>query len=243
MIFEVQRHDGLIKINSMSINLYNPLWKEFLKYLGWILLFVFLWFKGCSRNEESSVTTKVIVPEVKETFEAKKPVHKAIENSVVKDYLTTEKGDKVFIENPIDEKLIDENEKLKQDFAKETDSLKKVIAYNKAVQLNKFSTKFEDDNLLLNIEGVVQGEVQEIKPNYTVKKKTVEVPVKQKETVFRLLVGGAIGLNKELNQASYRLDVNFQNRKGNIISAEYLQVGTQSFGMIGFKKSLINIKR
>jgi hypothetical protein len=57
------------------------------------------------------------------------------------------------------------------------------------------------------------------------------------------LAGGAIGLNKELNQAVYQLDLNFQNRKGNIISAEYLKIGGQEFGMIGYKHSIINIKR
>jgi hypothetical protein len=36
------------------------------------------------------------------------------------------------------------------------------LLFGKAVKLNKFSTKFEDDNLLLNIDGVVQGEVQEV---------------------------------------------------------------------------------
>ena len=62
----------------MPINLYHPLWKEFLKYLGWILLFVFLWFRGCSGTTPATQTAKVIVPEVKAKFEAKKPVHEAI---------------------------------------------------------------------------------------------------------------------------------------------------------------------
>jgi hypothetical protein len=49
------------------------------------------------------------------------------------------------------------------------------LLFGKAVKLNKFSTKFEDDNLLLNIDGVVQGEVQEVTPSYTIKKKEVQL--------------------------------------------------------------------
>jgi hypothetical protein len=231
------------------INLHSPYVKEFFKYLGFFILgcFVALWLKGCSESTPKPQIAKVIVPEVKAKFEAKKPAHEPIVINANKTE-NVQKGKTVFVENPIDEKLIDEkliaeNEKLKTAFAKETDSLKKVIAYNKAIQLNEFSTKFEDENVVLNINGVVQGEVKEITPNYTIKKKEVEVPVKVKETVLRVLAGGAIGLNKELNQAAYQLDLNFQNRKGNIISAEYLKIGGQEFGMVGYKHSIINIKR
>jgi len=226
----------------MQINLQNPLLKEFLKYLGWILLFVFLWFRGCSATTPATKTAKVIVPEVKAKFESKKPAHEPIVINANKT-ANMQKGKTITVENPIDKKMIAENEKLKAAFAKETDSLKKVIAYNKAIQLNKFSTKFEDENLVLNINGVVQGEVKEITPNYTIKAKKIEVPVKVKETVLRVLAGGAVGLNKELNQAAYQLDLNFQNRKGNIISTEYLKIGGQEFGMVGYKHSIINIKR
>jgi len=228
----------------MSINLYSPFWTTFLKYLAFFALgcFVTFWFRGCSGSTPKPQIAKVIIPEVKAKFESKKPAHEPIVINANKT-ANMQKGKTITVENPIDEKLIAENEKLKTAFAKETDSLKKVIAYNKAIQLNKFSTKFEDDNLVININGVVQGEVKQITPNYTIKKKEVEVPVKVKETVFRVLAGGAVGLNKELNQAAYQLDLNFQNRKGNIITAEYLKISGQEFGMVGYKHSIINIKR
>lgn len=226
------------------INLHSPYVKEFFKYLGFFILgcFVALWLKGCSESMPKPQIAKVIIPEAKGSFHAKKPVHEAVVINA-NNTANMQKGKTITVENPIDGKLIAENEKLKTAFAKETDSLKKVIAYNKAIQLNKFSTKFEDENLVLNINGVVQGEVKEIKPNYTIKKKEVEVPVNVKETVLRVLAGGAIGLNKELNQAVYQLDLNFQNRKGNIITAEYLKISGKEFGMVGYKHSIINIKR
>jgi hypothetical protein len=221
----------------MSINLYHPLWKEFFKYLGWILLFVFLWFRGCSGSTPKPQIAKVIILEVKAKFESKKPVHEPIIIKANSPQL------KISTEpNPLVQKLVEENKRLVQDFTKANDSIKQ-LSFNKAIQLNKFSTKFEDENVVLNINGVVQGEVKEITPNYTIKAKKVEVPVKVKETVLRVLAGGAIGLNKELNQAAYQLDLNFQNRKGNIISAEYLKIAGQEFGMVGYKHSIINIKR
>ena len=200
-----------------QINLQSPYIKEFMKYLGWILLFIVLWFKGCSGATPTPQIAKVIIPEVKGNFQAKKPVHEAISSRKER----TATGKEILqVENPINKKLIAENEKLKKDFAKANDSIKK-LSFNKAIQLNKFSTKFEDENIVLNVNGVVRGEVKEVTPNYTIKKKEIEVPVKVKETVFRVLAGGAIGLNKKMNQATYKLDLNFQNRKGNIISVGY----------------------
>ena len=191
--------------------------KEWFKYLGWVLLFIVLWFKGCSGATPTPQIAKVIIPEVKGNFQAKKPVHEAISSRKER----TATGKEILqVENPINKKLIAENEKLKKDFAKANDSIKK-LSFNKAIQLNKFSTKFEDENIVLNVNGVVRGEVKEVTPNYTIKKKEMEVPVKVKETVFRVLAGGAIGLNKKMNQATYKLDLNFQNRKGNIISVGY----------------------
>lgn len=225
----------------MKSILINQFFKESLKYLGWILLFGVLWFRGCSGSPQQPQIVKAIIPEVIGKFESKKPVHETI--SKVPNSPQLKKGKTIYKENPIDEKLIAENEKLKTIFAKETDSLKKVIAYNKAIQLNKFSTKFEDENIVLNIDGVVQGEVKEITPNYTIKKKTVEVAIKQKETVIRLLAGGGIGFNNSMNKVIYKLDLGFQNRNGDIISAEYLKVGKEEYGVIGFKKSIFNLKR
>lgn len=219
-----------------QINLQSPLLKEFLKYLGWILLFAVLWFRGCSSTPATPKLTKVIVPEVKGKFEVKKPVSVKIES-----FSRHREDDKnIYIENEIDQKLITENEKLKQDFAKEKDSLKRIIAYNKAVQLNKFSSDFEDDNILINIEGIVQGEVKEITPGYKIKEKKVEVLVKPKETVFRLLGGMELGNNTKLDGFAAKANLMLQNKKGNIISGSF---DTNQTIWIGYNFSIFDIKR
>jgi len=215
-----------------QINLHSPLLKEFVKYLGWILLFIVLWFRGCSGTTPSPQIAKVIVPEVKGKFEAKKPINVPIGQKV-------SKGETVYKENPINPKLLAENEKLKQDFAKASDSIKK-LQFAKAIQLNEFSSTFEDDNLLLNINGIVQGEVKEITPNYTIKEKKVEVQVKPKETVFRLLGGMELGNNTKLDGFAAKANMMLQNKKGNIISGSF---DTNQNIWIGYNFSIFDIKR
>ena len=190
--------------------------KEWFKYLGWVLLFIVLWFKGCSGATPTPQIAKVIIPEVKGIFESKKPVHVPIVNQSN----STPLKNSASKENLQVEKLIAENEKLKVDFAKANDSIKK-LKYKDAVQLRNFNSKFEDDNMVLNINGIVQGEVKEVTPDYTIKEKKMEVPLKQKETVFRLLGGVEVGNTKTLDDLSFKGSVLFQNRKGNIISAGY----------------------
>jgi len=216
-----------------KLTLQSPLLREAFKYLGWVLLFVVLWFRGCSSTPAAPQITKVIVPEVNGKFEAKKPVNVPIKK-------TPTSKEILQVENPINPKLIAENEKLKQDFAKEKDSLKRIIAYNKSVQLNKFSSDFEDDNVIINIDGIVQGEVKEITPGYKIKEKKVEVKVKPKETVFRLLGGMELGNNTKLDGFAAKANLMLQNKKGNIISGSF---DTNQTIWIGYNFSIFDIKR
>lgn len=221
----------------MSINLYHPSIKETLKYLGWILLFILLWFKGCSTQKDSSELVKVKVPEVKADFETKKPDQKPI--------ILTEKGATiykeatVYLDNPLNAKLLQENEKLKVEYLKMNDSLK-AATYEKAIELNQFSSKFEDENLLLNINGIVRGEVQEITPSYTIKSKEIPAQIKQKETAFRLLGGVELGNNLQLNNFNVKGNLMLQNKKGNIISGSF---DTQQNIWIGYNATIFNVKK
>ena len=223
-----------------QINLYSPLWKESFKYLGWILLFVLLWFRGCSNAQIPNVATKVIVPEVKGDFEPKKPAHEPVLIKANSPQLKNRTRKEILqVENPINQKLIAENEKLKADFAKAT-TVEKPLLFDKAIKLNKFYTKFEDDNLILNIDGIVQGEVKEITPNYTIKEKKIEIPVKQKETVFRLLGGVEFGNNTLLNDFKAKGTIMFQNKKGNIISSSF---DTNQTIWVGYHISIFDVKK
>ena len=221
----------------MQINLLDPRIKTFVKsYLGWILFFLMVWFNGCSGNDKTGTKTKVIVPAVSGKLETKRPEQTPLKWPEKDQKKAVIKWNEKLIpvENPI-------NIDLSNQYVMAKDSIERLNLYIKAIQLNKFSTKFEDNYLLLNINGIVQGEIQEITPSYTIKERESEAVVKQ--TYLRVLAGGAVGINKYLNQGVYKLDVDFQNQKGDILSAEYLRVNNQDYGMIGFKKSIFNLKR
>lgn len=221
----------------MQINLLDTRIKEFFKCLGWPLLFISLWFNGCTGNERAETITKVTIPAVVGKFESKKPNHEPVLIKANSPQLENIKP--IYRENPLNEKLLAENEKLKNDYSKMSDSLK-AKTYEKAIELNSFSSKFEDDNLKINIEGIVRGEVQEITPSYIIKEKTIPVLIKQKEMVFRLLGGIEIGNNLKLDNFSVKANLMFQNRKGNIFSGSF---DTSQTIWIGYNASIFNIKR
>jgi hypothetical protein len=223
----------------IQINPYSSGFKEFFKYLGWILLFLFLWLNGCSNKGRGITITsaKVTVPEVKGSFDSKKPNHTPIVINA-NNKTNVQKGETAFYENEID-KMIAESEKLKQDFDKANDSIKK-LQYSIAIKLNKFNSVFEDDAVKIDINGIVQGEVKEVTPSYTIKERKVEVPVKAKETTFRVLAGIEVGNNTALNDFKAKANLIFQNRKGNVLTASF---DTNQTIWVGYNFSILNIKR
>lgn len=222
----------------IQVNPRSPVFIQFIKYavVAILAILIFNWFRSCSPEPIKPNTQTVIIPEKKGTFKPQKPESRPID--IKQTPITDKKKDGVVVvENPLNKKLIEENEKLKADYSKMSDSLKSK-AFDKANQLNNFSSKFEDDNLLLNINGIVRGEVQEITPSYTIKSQKVEVPVKQ--TVFRLLGGAEIGSSIITPKLNFKANLMFQNRKGDIISGSY---DTNQTIWIGYNKSIFNIKR
>lgn len=226
----------------MQINSQSPILKESLKYLGWILLFVFLWFKGCSGTDKSSATAKVTIPEIKGNFKPVKPEQRTVSS---KKELTENKNnfrqnlsksENEFLQNQIT-LLLFENDKLKNDHINASDSLKKSL-YDKAIQLNSFTHTWENDTIQSTSYGIVRGEVQSIALKYTIKARKIEVP--QKEIVFRFLGGVEIGNNIALSNPIFKANVGFQNRKGNIISFSY---DNNKNYYIGYSFSVFSLKR
>lgn len=209
------------------------------------ITFAILWLRGCSAESQTPQLVDVTVPAVEGKLEAKKPVQEPLKLP------TNDKSKIVKVENPVNKELeaqnkrlqqyVAENEKLKLAFAQETDSLKKQLLFEKVVQLNNFSTDFDDDNLELHINGVVQGEVKEITPSYKIKPKTIEAPVKVKETFLRLLAGAELGLPTNSNiPLPIKANIMLQNRKGNIFSGSLDTNGTI---WAGYNFSIANFKR
>jgi hypothetical protein len=191
-----------------------------------LVLTIILATGGCSHSKPKPQIITVKVPEVRGSFEPQIP--KVINSR-----------DTLYLKNPINSMLITENEKLKIAFAAANDSIKKLL-FAKAVKLNAFSSKFEDENIKINVNGIVQGEVKEITPNYTIKEKKVDVQINPKETVFRILAGAEIADKITLNSFIAKANLLFQNRKGNTLSLGY---DTDKRIWLGYNFSILNLKK
>jgi len=222
----------------IQINPRSPSFIQLLKYavVAIISILIFSWVKSCSSGPATTKTQTVIIPAKSGSFDPKKPDSKPLE---IKQQPITEvkKEGAVYVPNPLNENLLRENEQLKLEYSKMSDSLK-AKTYEKAIELNTFSSRFEDKFMVLNINGTVRGEVQEITPSYT--RKEFEIEVKQKESVFRLLAGAEIGSSIITPKLNFKANVMFQNRKGDIISTSY---DTNKNVWVGYNKSIFNIKR
>lgn len=212
--------------------------------LAIIILFMFL--RGCTSSTPQVAIIKT--PEVKGKFEAVKPNQKSLVQNLSTEPSSTNTEPKhitsnetEFLQTQIDE-LIAENKALNNAYAEASDSLKTAM-YQKAVEPKWFDHTFDDEKLTANIYGTLAGgEVKSIKMDYTIKTQKIEAP-KPKETFLRVLGGGSVGINKELNQFTYSASVGFQNKKGNIIRGQYQKIGSQDYYLAGYEFSILNWKR
>lgn len=207
-----------------QINLNGIKIPEWIKYFGWILaISLLLWVKSCNPEPKTKIVT-VTIPEKKGSFTPVKPDNTKISQT------KWEKGDPVITENPFNKELLKDNKNLKDIIKAANDSINKFKSVNDSIklkmftevnQINAFSSKFEDDNIILNINGIARGEVKEITPSYTIKQQRIDVPIQEKLPALRVYGGGEVGNTKILDELSFKGSVLFQNRKGNIISAGY----------------------
>lgn len=209
--------------------------------IGLLIAILFLWFKGCSDNEPAVAKT-IQTKEVKGKFEAVKPIQEPIQNHIgeanKKVYKNSNNDE--FLQSQINQ-LIAENKALQEFYNEASDSLQKAL-YQKAIEVKSFSQTFEDDKLKITSSGLVRGEIQSLKSDYTIKQQTIELP-KQKETFIRVLAGAGVGLNKELNQFVWKANLGLQNKKGNIIRASAQRIGAQQYYLAEYDISIFNWKR
>jgi hypothetical protein len=193
--------------------------------------------RGC-QSSAPAISKTIQTKEVKGKFKAVKPNQTPVENHVPE--VRKKVYNDEFLQGQIDI-LIAENKALQQFYNEASDSLK-IALYNKAIEIKSFNQKFDDDKLTTEVSGLVRGEIQSLKLDYTIKSQTIELP-KQKETFLRVLVGGGIGINKELNQPVWKANAGFQNRKGNIIRGSFQRIGSQDYYLAEYDFSILNWKR
>jgi hypothetical protein len=199
---------------------------NYLTWLGWILLFIVLFFRGCNTDPQFADKIKVITKEVKgETIIKTNIVHVPITKKV-RD--TSGTG---FYVAQID-KLFEENQQMQLEFMK-MDSLQQIQAYAKATELNDFKQQFEDSNINAYVSGEVAGEVKQMRFDYTIKPQTITTDApKQKNHLY---LGINVANNLQLNKPLFSAGLGLQNKKGNILNFSF---DTEKRIGIGYYKKL-----
>lgn len=195
---------------------------------------VILFFQNCKGNE----TEVVLVPAVKGNFQFVKPTHTIITDTII---LTNNvQSENPLLQTEID-RLLKENLELDDAFMRQNDSLQQLL-YKSAITIKSFNHEFKNDTIDIFVNGLVRGTVESIGLKYIIHERKVEVP-KAKETVFRLLGGVETGATRDLNLGTYKLNLAVQNRRGNLFTASFQQIGSGQYCLVGFYKSVFSIKR
>ena len=141
---------------------------NYLTWLGWVLFFIVLFFRGCNTELQTTEKIKVVTKEIKgKTIIKTNIVHVPITKKV------RDTAGVGFYVRQVD-KLFAENNRMQLDFIK-MDSLQKIEAYNKAIEIKAFKERFQDSYIDAYVSGNVAGEVKEMRFNYTIKSRTTEV--------------------------------------------------------------------
>jgi hypothetical protein len=185
---------------------------NYLTWLGWVILFIVLFFRGCSPDPQIAEKIKVVTKEVKgETIIKTNIVHVPITKKV-RD--TSGTG---FYVAQID-KLFEENQQMQLEFMK-MDSLQQIQAYNKAIEINAFKQQFSDNYIDAYVSGNVAGNIKQMRLDYTIKPQTlnVDAPKPKNHLYLGVNVANTIQLNKPLFSAG----LGIQNKRGNILNFSF----------------------
>lgn len=197
---------------------------NYLTWLGWIILFIVLWFQGCNPEPQFAHKIKVVTKEVKGSIVTKEKVINVPIN--IKDTVGTG-----FYVNQID-KLFEENNKMQLEFLK-MDSLQQIQAYNKAIEINAFKQQFSDNYIDAYVSGEVSGKIHAMKFDYTIKAQTMEVDAPKPKN--HLYLGVNVANTIQLNKPLFSAGIGIQNKKGNILNFSF---DTEKRIGIGYYKKL-----
>jgi lipopolysaccharide export system protein LptA len=185
-----------------------------------------VWFKGCNPEPQIADKIKVVTKEVKgETIIKTNIVHVPITKKV-RD--TSGTG---FYVAQID-KLFQENNQMQLEFMK-MDSVAKIQAYNKAIEINAFKQQFEDNNINAYVSGEVAGNIKQMRFDYTIKPQTLNVDAPKPKN--HLYLGVNVANTLKLDKPLFSAGLGIQNKKGNILNFSF---DTEKRIGIGYYKKL-----
>lgn len=199
----------------MQVNIFSPNYKKYFLYLGWVLLFIVLWFKGCKSSEPQFAQIKI--KEVTKTL----PADTIIKHQVVKvPNKTNAKLSKDILQMYDRLEAYQEEIDNMQSEYNYSDSVKKAKLYALATELKKFDSEFEDDKIKLLISGYVSGgEVKEITPTYTIKEQKIDVPLPKRK--ISVLTGVFLANDTQLQKPLFGAELGITNKKGNLLKIAF----------------------
>lgn len=199
---------------------------NYLTWLGWILFFLVLFFRGCNPTPQIAEKIKVVTKEIKgETIIKTNIVHVPITKKV-RD--TSGVG---FYVSQID-KLFEENNRMQLEF-QQMDSLAQIQAYAKAIEINEFKQQFEDSYINAYVSGNVAGNVKEMRFDYTLKPQTLNVDAPKRK--ISVLGGVFIANDIQLQKPLFGAELNVLNNKSNLLKIAY---DSEKRIYFGFNKKL-----
>ena len=199
---------------------------NYLNWLGWVLFFLVLFFRGCNPTPQIAEKIKVVTKEVKgETIIKTNIVHVPITKKV------RDTSGVDFYVSQID-KLFEENNRMQLEF-QQMDSLAQIQAYAKAIEINAFKQQFEDDNIKAYVSGNVAGNVKEMRFDYTLKPQTLNVDAPKRK--ISVLGGVFIANDIQLQKALFGAELNVLNNKSNLLKIAY---DSEKRIYFGFNKKL-----
>lgn len=199
---------------------------NYLTWLGWILFIALLFFKGCNPAIQTADKIKVVTKEVKgKTIIKTNIVHIPITKKV------RDTAGVGFYVGQID-KLFAENNKMQNEFIK-MDSLQKIEAYNKAIEISAFKQSFDDEYINASVNGEVSGKIHSMAFNYTIKPQTLEVDAPKRK--LSLLGGFFIGNDIQIQKPLFGAELDILNKKGNLLRVAF---DTDKRFYFGYSKKL-----
>jgi len=189
--------------------------KSFFLALFGFLFVAFAAFKLCSIDEPQKTTVTVQTPEIKNTFEPQTNVlHEKLPfvTNVSKNQPESKSvADLALLERLKDyEKQISE---LREAFLNK-DCNEKIALFDDLNTLRAFNSEFEDNHLLLNVSGIVQGYVHELTPSYTIKPQNIDLELpKPKIKSKSIYAFGTFGTDTQINHVTYGAGIALTNRK------------------------------
>ena len=175
-----------------------------------IIILIISFFIGRWTSPKEAKIIKVTIPELSGNSPIiinSKPLIQFKDSLVYKDSL-------IITENPFNKDLADKYINLES----ETERLKEYI---KSIEIRKYKIPFENDTIKIigNVE--VQGELKSLNYDWTIKQKTLNIPIEIKKPTMNLLLGGSVSNSIELDKFNFNANVGIQRKNGDLILTSY----------------------